>query len=118
VGVMIQSEEGNLRVLRITGLLRKAELDAVQKAEAGQWQPASRIKFLVIVENFEGWERNEDWGDISFLLEHDDQIEKIAVVAGPQWKTDFLSFTGAGFRRAPVKFFHTDQLLTARAWLG
>jgi hypothetical protein len=28
-----------------------------------------------------------------------------------------LMFTGAGFRRAPVKYFTRDQLAEARGWL-
>jgi hypothetical protein len=118
MGAKIQPEEGNLTVLRITGLLRKAELDAVQKAEAGRWDPATRIKLLVIVEKFEGWERNVDWGDMTFFLKHGNQIEKMAVVADPRWKDELLMFAGAGFRKAQVKFFSPGQLATARAWLG
>jgi hypothetical protein len=46
------------------------------------------------------------------------QIEKIAIVADPKWEIETLAFAGAGFRRAPVKFFSANQLALARAWLG
>jgi hypothetical protein len=36
MGIAIGQEEGNLRVLRIMGLLRKSELDAVLAAETNQ----------------------------------------------------------------------------------
>jgi hypothetical protein len=118
MGAAVQHEDGNVSVLRVNGLLRKAELDAVQKSEAAWWEPATRVKLLVIVENFEGWERNEGWGDMTFFLKHGDQIEKIAIVADPRWETDLLIFAGAGFRRGAVKFFPTDRLAIARVWLG
>ena len=118
MGAIIQQEEGNLRVLRITGLLKKSELDAVQAAEAKQWTSATRVKLLVIVENFQGWEHDVDWGDVSFLVTQGDRIEKIAIVGDPKQEVDFLIFAGSGFRRAPVKFFPPSQLVQARAWLG
>ena len=118
MGATIQQESGNLRVLRIWGLLKKSELDAALAAEAKQWEPATRVRVLIIMEDFEGWERGADWGDTSFLFNHDNQIEKIAVVADPKWETDTLVFVAAGLRRAPVKFFPPEQLARARAWLG
>ncbi len=118
MGATIQQEEGNLRVLKITGLLRKSELDAALATAAGELGLKARVKVLVIVENFKGWERGADWGDVTFFEAHGDQIDKIAIVADPQLETDLLMFAGAGFRRAPVKFFPVNQLALARAWLG
>jgi hypothetical protein len=118
MGATIEREESNLRVLRITGLLKKSELDAALATEARQWGLTTRVKVLVIVEDFKGWERGADWGDITFFETHGDQIDKIAIVADPQLETDLLMFAGAGFRRAPVKFFSANQLALARAWLG
>ena len=118
MAVTIEGEEGNLRVLRIRGLLRKSEWDAVLPTEARQWGPTSRVKVLVILEDFKGWERGADWGDITFFDTYGDQIDKIAIVADLQLETDLLMFAGAGFRRAPIKFFSANQLASARAWLG
>lgn len=118
MGATIQQERGNLRVLRITGLLRKSELDAALATEANQWGPATRVKVLVIVEDFKGWERGADWGDMTFFATHGDQIDRIAIVSEPKWESEILAFAGAGFRRAPVKFFPVSQLTLARAWLG
>jgi hypothetical protein len=118
MGATIHQEERNLRVLRITGLLRKSELDAALEAEAKEWGPATRVRVLIIAEEFKGWERGADWGDTSFLFAHDDQIDKIAIVADPRWETETVIFAAAGIRRAPVKFFPPDQLALARAWLG
>jgi len=116
--VTIQQEEGKLTVLRITGLLKKPEMDAALAAEARKWGPATRLNVLVMVENFSGFERGADWGDISFLVKHDQQIEKIAIVADPKWETETLVFAGAGLRKGQVKFFFLNQLAQARAWLG
>lgn len=118
MGVTLQQEEGNVRVLRVAGMLKKSEFDAVITAEAKEWGPQTRVKLLVLAEAFTGWEQNADWGDLSFFLKHGDQIEKIAIVGDPKWETELSIFAAAGFRRAPVKFFPLNGVASARAWLG
>jgi hypothetical protein len=118
MGITIQQEEGNLRVLRISGLLRKSEMDAALAGEARKWGPETLIKVLVVVEKFEGFERGADWGDISFLVRHDHQIEKVAIVGDLKWESDLLTFAGAGFRQGQVRFFPPNQLAQARAWVS
>ena len=95
-----------------------AEVDTALAAKANQWRTAARVKVLVIVEDFKGRERGADWGDMTFFATHGDQIDKIAIVSEPKWESEILAFAGAGFRRAPVKFFPMNQLTLARACLG
>ncbi len=118
MGATIEREEGSLRILRITGLLRKSEWDSALAMEAEQWGPETRVKVLVIVGGFKGWEHGADWGDMDFFVDHDRQIEKIAIVADPKWELQTLMFAGAGVRSGQVKFFPPTQLTQARAWLG
>ncbi len=118
MSVTLEKEEGQLGVLRIAGLLKKSELDAIATAEAKQWGPQTRVKLLVVADGFQGWEQNADWGDLSFFLKHGDKIDKIAIVGDPKWETELMIFAAAGFRRAPVKFFPLPQIASARAWLG
>jgi hypothetical protein len=118
MGATIQQGEGNVRILSLTGLLRKSEWDRVLATEAKEWGPATRIKVLVVIKDFKGWEPGVDWGDVTFFATYGNQIEKIAIVADPQLETDLLMFAGAGFRQAPVKFFSLNQLELARTWLG
>ena len=118
MGVTIQQEAGNLTVMRISGLLKKSEMDAALEAEAKKWKAATKVKVLVMLEDFKGWERSADWGDVSFLLEHDNQIDKIAIVAEAKWEIETLTFAGAGFRQGQVRFFPQNQLVQARAWLS
>jgi hypothetical protein len=77
------------------------------------------VKLLVMVsESFVGWVGGEVWSDMTFFVQHSDRIAKIAIVGDPKWETRMLMFTGAGFRRAPVKYFTQDQLAEAHAWLS
>lgn len=119
MGATIRHQEGEVYVMRITGLLKKSELDALQAAATRilDYDPLMRVKLLILLDQFQGWERNPDWGDMTFYVEHGDKITKIAIVGDPRWETEFKMFTGAGFRAAPVQFYPEDQLQQARTWL-
>lgn len=113
-----EQENNGIWTLRVTGTLRKAELDAAQVAVAKGLGTTDTVRILVIATDFVGWQRGEDWGDLTFFVEHGDHIERIAIVADPRWEEQMSVFAGAGFRKAPVKFFAEAQLAEARAWLA
>jgi len=118
MGISIQKEDGDLRVVQITGTLMKKEFEEMRTNAAKKLGFFDRVKLLVIAEDFDGWEPGADWGDSQFFSWHGWKIIKIAIVADPQWKSKFLAFTVAGMRRAPVEFFPTGQVDQARAWLA
>jgi hypothetical protein len=57
----------------------------------------------------------EEWGDVSFLMEHDGDVSKIAIVGPEKWREQVLVFTGVAIRRSPVRYFSDSD--TARVWL-
>ena len=103
--LQIQYQPHDMYVLRISGILKRSEFAAEQSALARQIDTGSKPRLLVILENFEGWERGADWNDLDFMMSHGAKISKIAIVGEPRWETLALAFAGAGVRRAPVKFF-------------
>ena len=113
----IRHESGNLFRVRISGVLRQAELKDVQAVAAREIGRLGTIKLLFVLEQFEGWERDADWGDLAFYAAHDKDIEKIAIVGEEKWRDHGLAFAGAGIRRAPVKFYPPAESERARAWL-
>lgn len=110
--------EGDVHVLHVTGLLRKAELDEVQARAVANWEPETRGKVLVIVTDFQGWDRGDNWDDVTFYAIYNRRFDKIAIVGDPQWEAQLLMFTGAGIRRTPVRFFPSGQDSQARSWLA
>ena len=115
--VTIHDEPNEIRVLRISGTLKRSEFGTEQAALAGKIDVGARPRLLAILEDFEGWERGADWNDLDFLISHSDAIAKIAIVAEPRWETQALAFAGAGVRRALVKFFPPNEVAAARTWL-
>jgi hypothetical protein len=103
--------------LRVSGKVSSAEWLSAQR-EAAKQMPADRLSsFLVIAEDFQGWHPGE-WDDLSFQLEHDDRIARMAIVADERWKDEALMFAGKGFRKFEISFFPLSQLDQARAWLA
>lgn len=108
----------NICVIRISGTLKRSEFSEGQDAVALQIDSGEQPRILAILENFEGWQRGADWNDLDFQLTQGNEVAKIAIVGEPQWEPQALAFAGAGFRRAPVKFFPTSRLEEARAWIS
>ena len=119
MAVEMKYEPNGICALSISGILKRSEFGTEQSALADKIDTGSKPRLLVILENFEGWERNADWGnDLDFLFVHSSKISKIAIVAESRWETLALAFAGAGVRRAPVKFFPPKDLDQARNWLA
>jgi hypothetical protein len=112
-------EENGLSIVRITGQLKKAELDAIQASAVKDFisNPKLKLKLLIIVEDFKGWEENADWGDMSFYFEYGNKIAKIALVADPKRQSELMMFMGSDIRPIPMKFFCPDEIEDARKWL-
>jgi len=108
---------GCLLVVKITGKLSKPEMDASQKAAIDVIRREGRARILIVGENFEGWEEKGNWGDLSFMMKYDAQIERIAIVGQQKWEDLVTAFTGKGMRSAQVEYFLPGQLALARAWI-
>jgi len=113
----IQHESGNLFRVQISGVLRQAELRDVQAVAVREIARLGMITLLFVLEQFEGWERDTDWGDLTFYAAHDKDIEKIAIVGEEKWRDHGLAFAGAGIRKAAVRFFAPAENAQARVWL-
>jgi hypothetical protein len=116
--VQIQYQPNDICVLRISGILKRSEFGAEEKALARHIDTGLKPCLLVILENFEGWERGADWNDLDFYITHGRKVSRIAIVAEPRWEALALAFAGAGVRRTPVKFFPPSELEQARSWLA
>ena len=108
-------EGQDLLVVRFNGVLRRAELDEFQRAAAQIIREGRKVVALILLDEFEGWQRGDEWGDVSFFVEHDSNIEKIAIVGQERWRDEVLMFAGAGLRQSPVRYFGDSN--SARAWL-
>ena len=103
---------------KVTGTLTIGEVSWLQsKAVAGikRW---GKVRALVTLEDFQGWKKGPGWEDMSFSNEHDQNIEKMAIVGPEQWRDWACAFAGKGFRSVAVEYFVPSQLQRAKDWLS
>ena len=110
-------ESENLFVVHVKGTFTIEDFKAVESNARAEIDRSQKVKLLVLAEQFSGWGKEGDWGDLTFMYEYDPYIEKIAVVAEGKWKDEILMFVGAGRRQASVEFFLNGGEEDARDWL-
>jgi hypothetical protein len=115
----LKKEPGNLYVIRISGTLNKATVDKIQSIGARDFDAGTEeMKTLVVLTDFQGWRRGDNWGDIDFLAQYGDRVSRMAVVGDMKWETETKMFLAAGHRKGEVRYFGTGQESQARAWLA
>jgi hypothetical protein len=115
--VAMHHDGGNVYRIEIGGTLRKLELDRCMDALKPEIERLGSVKVLFVLDQFEGWDSKDDWGDLTFYVAHGDAIERIAIVGDPRWRSEAMMFASADLRKGPVEFFAADALDAARAWL-
>ncbi|HEX3033754.1 MAG TPA: STAS/SEC14 domain-containing protein [Thermodesulfobacteriota bacterium] len=113
----IQESSRSLVSVKIKGILKKSELDQMQEVAAKAIEREGKIRILVILDNFLGWESGANWGDLSFNIKHDKDIEKIAIVGDEKWRDLALAFLAKPFRPMKIEYFDSSQLERARSWI-
>jgi hypothetical protein len=116
--VEIIDTSGKLLELRIRGMLKKADHERIIQIAKEAIAREGKVSALAILDSFEGWERHEGWGDVSFMMEEGQQIDKMAIVGDEKWKDDAFAFTAKGFRATAIEFFPVSHLNEARTWLA
>ncbi len=104
--------------VKLTGKLTYPELIVMQKSVISIIGQQGSIRVLVIGEDFQGWDKEGDWEDLSFQTESEPYIHKMALVGEKKWEDLALMFTGKGFREFPIEYFQQNELDKAQAWLA
>ena len=117
MSAILEVQNDGICVLRVGGMLKKSEFDVTQAEMAKLIADNGSIRLLVLLVNFTGWARCEEWGDTDFFFSRSNHIPKIAVVGDLRWEMEILAFTGAGMRKGPVYCFPETAGAEARAWL-
>jgi hypothetical protein len=117
MGVEIVDVSEGLLTIKITGKLKRSELDRAQQSAIEIIQKQGKVRFLVIAEDFQGWDNRGDWDDLSFQMQYDEYIEKIAIVGEKKWEDLAFAFVGKGLRPVTIEYFIPPDLGRARAWV-
>ena len=113
----IVSAENGIITLKVSGKLTQPELALAQRTMGVILRMKGKMSILVLTENFQGWDKKGDWGDMSFQNVYDQNMEKMAIVGHKKWKDLAVMFTGKGLRRCLVEYFPPEDAVQAKAWL-
>jgi len=118
MALTIMDTAGPIMSAKISGELSRSEVARIQSAAIDAIGRNGKISAFFVLEDFAGWQKDDSWGDISFLTAHDRDIGKIAVVGDEQWRDFVCAFLAKGFRQAQVEYFLPGDAAAARAWLS
>jgi|SRR4030095_4148669 SpoIIAA-like len=90
--------------VKIRGVLTKADHERIMQVAKEAIAREEKVRALAILDGFEGWERHGGWGEVSFMMEEGQHIEKMAIVGDEKWRDDALAFTAKGFRPTANEF--------------
>ena len=75
-----------------------------------------KIRLLVQILDFEGWDAHAMWDDIKFATTHCTKIERIAIVGENKWEK-WMSSICKPFTMAKIQYFEANEIDTAWEWL-
>jgi hypothetical protein len=111
-------EHDDIYRLDVRQLLRQTDLMRAEDALFAEITRIGPVKLLVVLNEFEGFERQGNWDHATFYAAHGDDIARIAIVGPERWRDELLLFSAAGLRRGPVEYFPENSTADALAWLS
>jgi hypothetical protein len=109
--------DGAVLTVRVSGVMKLADHQSLQATGKELIAQGRKVRLFVTLEDFEGWEKGVDWGDIGFLMEHGDDIARMAIVGDERWKDQIFAFVGKGLRDTEIEFFSPSSVKEADSWI-
>jgi hypothetical protein len=108
--------EGKLIEIQITGKLSKEAYDAFLPMTEAKIKEFGKVRMLVVLHDFHGWDAGALWEDIKFDMKHHAHIERLAIVGETKWEKGMARFCKP-FTSATVKYFDVADVTLAREWI-
>lgn len=114
----IQQSDYGVVIVKVSSELTKSDVDQMQAAARVAIKQWGKIRVLVKLEDFRGWEKHPHWGDVTFIQEDGRNIEKMAIIGDESWRILMDAFVGKGFRSTVIEYFVPSEHASALKWLG
>ncbi|MCC6363233.1 MAG: STAS/SEC14 domain-containing protein [Bryobacterales bacterium] len=75
-----------------------------------------KIRMLVRLADFHGWDAGALWEDIKFDMKHFSELERLAMVGDSKWEKWMASFCKP-FTTAKIRYFDSSHENEANAWI-
>jgi len=114
---LIKQQEQEIWI-KISGQASVENYEKTQSLILSTLESYQDIRILIILDDFKGWSKEAKWERILFMQDHEDKVQKIAIVGDEKWKDEVFMFSGKPFRKTEIEFFPENQLDQAKQWLS
>jgi len=106
------------RVLEVSlhGKLTRRDFDQIVPETERLIAKYGKIRILVTLHDFEGWDIGAVWEEIKWEARHFNHADRIAIVGDCRWHQRMAALCGA-FTTARVRYFNLDSLDAAYQWV-
>lgn len=108
--------EGKIIEIYVSGTLSKEAYEAFLPATEARIKEFGKVRMLVILSDFHGWDAGALWEDIKFDLKHHSHIERLAIVGETKWEKGMATFCKP-FTSAKIQYFDIADVAKAREWI-
>tara|TARA_R110000850_G_scaffold233259_2_gene358181 strand:- start:797 stop:1156 length:360 start_codon:yes stop_codon:yes gene_type:complete len=113
---LIEVDEGKVLEITLSGKLTKADYETFTPEVERLIAEHGKLRLLVSMTDFHGWELGALWEDTKFDLRHYADFEKLALLGDSKWEKGMAAFCKP-FTKANIRFFPTDDRSEAESWL-
>jgi len=103
--------------VHMSGKLHKDDYAEFVPAVEAAIERAGKVRFLMIMEDFHGWDLGAVWEDTKFDMKHHADIARIAMVGDKKWE-QWMAKICRPFTGANIKYFDASEADAAREWIA
>ena len=108
--------EGKVVGIRASGKLTQKDYEHFVPEVEKLIEQHGKIRILLEMHDFHGWELSALWEDTKFDLKHFAHIERLAMVGDKKWEGWMAKFCRP-FTSAKIEYFPQEEAEKAREWL-
>ncbi len=113
----ITTTDPNLVEVRISDRLSRDDYTKFVPQVESVINRVGKIRILMEMQDFHGWEMGAMWEDIKFDLKHFKDIERLAMVGDKKWEEWMAAFCKP-FTTAKIRYFDVSEAGEARDWIA
>lgn len=110
-----ENQDGKFVEVQINGKLKKEDYDHFVPQMDRLFQQHGKLRLLVDMADFHGFEMGALWADIKFDFKHFKDFERISMVGDKKWHKGMAQFCKP-FTTAQIRYFDQSSIQDARQW--
>lgn len=107
---------GRVLEVNLHGKLARRDFDQIVPETERLIERYGKIRILVTLHDFEGWDLGAAWEEIKWEAKHFNHVDRIAIVGDCRWHRRMAGLCNS-FTSARVRYFNLDSLDAAYQWV-